>query len=228
MPDSTNASATLSTLIGVDVPAYFINGTHHPAPPRGKIFCIGLPKTGTCSLDMALMKLGFKTWHNPAKLKVSRQFDGTFDFRAGLQGIDAVLNSFERIYPVLDEKFPDSRFILTVRDKEKWLRSSRAHFKKPQAKQPKGGKLTRCNLNRIDVYGCFRYNRTQFEFIFDSHIRNVLQYFKDKPEKLLVLDLCDMPPVVSWHNLCNFVGKPLPTNTSKFPHRNARVTPVTQ
>ena len=82
-----------------------------------KVFGIGLQRTGTMSLAKALNILQIKTLHWPWQLlhdsdhEVLREFDGFVDFPIPL------------MYKKLDVKYPSSKFILTVRDKNSWLGS---------------------------------------------------------------------------------------------------------
>ncbi|WP_295888478.1 sulfotransferase, partial [uncultured Thiohalocapsa sp.] len=89
-----------------------------------KIFCIGLSKTGTTSLTEALKILGYDAVHWYATKHAFRYTDDG--------GIDIDWDFFERhdafadtpiarIYPQLDERYPDAKFILTLRDEDAWL-----------------------------------------------------------------------------------------------------------
>jgi len=82
-----------------------------------KIFGIGLPRTGTTSLHNALKSLGIKSKHFPFKLYTS------FDDKL-LGDYDLFVDSpIQLIYKLLDDKFPESKFILTTRSLDSWLES---------------------------------------------------------------------------------------------------------
>ena len=99
-----------------------------------KIFCIGLSKTGTTSVTDALKILGYDAVHWYATRLAFRYVDDeTCD------GIDIDWSFFERhdafadtpiarIYPRLDERYPDAKFILTLRDADAWLASFADQF----------------------------------------------------------------------------------------------------
>src|ERR1700735_3895406 len=77
---------------------------------------IGLGRTGTTSLCEALQLLGYKNvQHNPDFPEL-KTLDG---------GADVGVLIF---YKYLDYKFPGSKFVLTLRDLEEWLRSEEYIF----------------------------------------------------------------------------------------------------
>jgi len=81
-----------------------------------KIFGIGLNRTGTTSLSVALNILGINTRHYcsiTSKTKSTEIND--------IYALDGAVDStFKHTYPLLDKTFPLSKFILTIRDKEQW------------------------------------------------------------------------------------------------------------
>ena len=85
-----------------------------------KVFGIGLNRTGTTSLSMALEILGMKSRHY---CSCTCDYDSTSV--EDIQNLDAVVDSdLKYSYDMLDLMFPDSRFILTVRDLDDWQRSA--------------------------------------------------------------------------------------------------------
>ncbi len=115
-----------------------------------KILGVGLPKTGTTSLKAALEILGYRTVHSPRQYTFSQCLGipmysweevvstifkdekllkevpqiGNLKKDLKFSDWDAMVNFGEHTYPVLDKQFPYSKFILTVRDREAWLRST--------------------------------------------------------------------------------------------------------
>ena len=81
-----------------------------------KIFGIGLSKTGTTSLHVALEILGYSSVHYPVTWEEFDRYDAAHDI--------TVASRFEE----LDKLYPGSRFILTLRDLNQWLRSCENHF----------------------------------------------------------------------------------------------------
>lgn len=170
-----------------------------------KIFGIGLPRSGTSSLNQALSILGYKSLHHPTyfimdKLNGSFSFDGNWD---------ALTNFGEHFYPQLDQLYPDSKFILTIRDKEKWLDSCRWKYQEPSNHLG--------NVIRISIFGCDRFHESTYSHIYDQHTRNVIEYFKDRPNDLLVVD---WGLGHGWKELCDFLDKPIPN--IPFPHKNSK------
>ena len=93
-----------------------------PAHER-RVFCIGRGKTGTTTVSQCLSILGYRSFHwirhgaEPREGWIAyirrRNFDALAD--------DPLCR--DQFYRQLDEAFPESRFILTVRDEESWVKS---------------------------------------------------------------------------------------------------------
>jgi hypothetical protein len=167
-----------------------------------KIFGIGLSRTGTTSLHRALCLLGFRSIHYPPlhRLKHLLQYhDAAMD--------TPVACSFRE----MDILYPNSQFILTVRDSRSWLKSTKLFF----ARHPANAEWQR--EVRLKIYGVVEWNRRAFLDAYNRHTEAVLDYFADRPGQLLILDICAGE---GWDKLCPFLEMPAP-NTS-FPHANAR------
>jgi hypothetical protein len=65
------------------------------------------------------------------------------------------------------------------------------------------------------VYGSLEYNKDRFVHVYDTHVRNVRDYFRHRPEDLLVLDICGGD---GWEKLGPFLGLSIPR--AQFPHAN--------
>ena len=152
---------------------------------QSKIFAIGLSKTGTTSLARALEILGYKT----------RDYLGVTNFRAGdlssieLEEIDAndafTDTPIPSFYRELDVKYPGSKFILTVRDTDAWLKSCKKQFtKKHSDKQNEAN-----HLLFMDLYGCTVFDENKFRKGYENFVKGVLHYFRDRPQDLLILDV---------------------------------------
>ena len=141
-----------------------------------KIFGLGLSRTGTTTLNRVLNDLGFNTIHYPSSRKVlfSTNNDGANDI--------PVINYFEE----LDQKFPNSKFILTTRNKEKWLKSI-VHY----LGRKKDWKMSNWTIeNRTKVYGSPFPDYEQCSKVYDNHEEKIRNYFKERPQDFLVLDIC--------------------------------------
>ncbi len=180
-----------------------------------KIFGIGLSKTGTTSLARALEILGYRT----------RDCMGVTQYRRGdLESID--LEEIERydaftdtpipsFYRELDERYPGSRFILTVREEGPWLASCRKQFTPRHAE--KHNEATRRLFE--DIYGTDVFDESRFREGYRRFVAGVLDYFKDRPDDLLVIDVTAGE---GWEKLCAFLGKPVPD----LPFPRANVTRI--
>ena len=175
---------------------------------KPKVFCIGFHKTGTTSLEVALKKLGYKVTgsfgtkdpdiagkvHEAAYAMVER-FDAFED------------NPWPILYKELDARFPGSKFILTRRPTESWIRS-----------QVKDFAATETPMRRW-IYGedagCPEGNENIYTARYERHNREVLEYFEGRPNDLLVMDI---PGDARWDKLCAFLGHDVPDEP--FPHAN--------
>lgn len=176
-----------------------------------KVFGIGLSRTGTKSLTSALHLLGLKVIHYPKDETICRELmEGHYQFSLlkYFDGItDIVVSAF---YPQLDQLFPGSKFILTIRDKEEWLDSMQKHYDNKPAFDDESmmGREIEMKLRRFlrsTVYGCYEFNRDRMAYVYDLHYYNILNYFRDRPESLLILNITAGE---GWEKLCPFLGYP--------------------
>lgn len=190
-------------------------------PPRdGKVFGVGLSKTGTSTLTEALNILGIRSIHFPNddqtfselkrgeyRLSVLRDYDSATD------------TPIAPYYAQLDRAWPGSKFILTVREKASWLRSAEAHWRvlKVDGRMAKNERFQGfVDFISATVYGCIDFNAERFSHAYDMHVRNVSQYFAGRANDLLVLDICRG---AEWEELCAFLEVPVPDGV-QFPHAN--------
>ncbi len=175
-----------------------------------KVFGIGLSRTGTKSLTMALNQLNFKVIHYPSGQTILNELEsGNYNFSV-LKEFDGITDiTVAPYYAQLDQLFPDSKFILTVRDKDSWLRSIEAHWSgKPvlETAPDNEAKMKLRRLLRLAVYGTYVFNKERLSYVYDLHYRNVIEYFKARPDSLLVINICGGE---SWNKLCPFLNLPL-------------------
>lgn len=176
---------------------------------RAKIFCIGFHKTGTTSLRDALRHLGYRvTGPNGNK-------DPDIATTV-LSMVDTVVPEFDAfqdnpwpiLYEYLDQKYPGSKFILTMRDEAEWIRSQVHHFG------------TRETPMRQWIYGvgCPVGNESVYLERYREHYQDVLSYFEGRSDDLLKLDLSAGH---GWPELCEFLDVRVPD--IPFPHSNRKV-----
>lgn len=173
---------------------------------KSKVFCIGFHKTGTTSLALALRLLGYRvTGPNGTKdpdiaHKVYQMADDLVRQYDAFQD-----NPWPVLYRYLDENYPGSKFIMTIRSSESWIRS-----------QVKDFGLSETPMRRwIYGVGCPEGNEDIYVARYEKHNREVLAYFSERPDDLLILDL---PNGHGWPELCGFLGVPVPDKP--FPHAN--------
>lgn len=177
-----------------------------------KIFGIGWAKTGTTTLGSCFKILGFD--HQSQNLDLVRGIE-----RGNLSEIIALAEqkeSFEDwpwiiLYVELDKAFPGSRFILTKRNSERWIKS----YRNMLASQGKASKRT--NEIRQTLYGLPFPEVLDAQLIerYERHNAEVIQYFLGRPKDLLVVDWEEGD---GWKELCDFLGKDIPAKP--FPHAN--------
>lgn len=167
-----------------------------------KIFGIGLSKTGTTSLYAALDQLGFKTgtFAHMAKLGLDDWFENNFqeDYIKDYEALtDLPLVGF---YQSLNSRYPNSRFIYTIREKSGWLNSCEKQF--TTAPKRKFGRKT----NHF-VYGSEKFDLEIFSAAYDKYSTEIPSFFSDKPSQFLILDLFSGD---GWEKLCGFLHKDIP------------------
>ncbi len=173
---------------------------------KHKVFCIGFHKTGPSSIDVALQKLGFKV----------KGFFGTEDPDIAENALPQALefakyydafqdNPWPILYKELDNAFPGSKFILLLRQPDSWLKSQLKHFG------------DRDNAMRTWIYGVGSPEGNEDIYLarYMAHNDEVRDYFKDRPQDLLIMDLSKGD---GWEILCPFLDEKIPN--SPFPHAN--------
>lgn len=162
-----------------------------------KIFGIGLHRTGTTSLGLALQQLGYRTHahaqtHSREEAKqVCRELCREYD---ALEDIP-----WPVLYEWLDEEYPNSKFILTLRPEKEWIDSVCRKF---------GGRSIEAHAWIYDGVADPLVNPECYLAKYRQHNRNVLDYFGDRRgEDLLVMNITQGD---GWEKLCPFLDKPIP------------------
>lgn len=185
--------------------------------PSGKIFGIGLNKTGTRSLASALRILGFRTLHKgdaatsalvdqaaddglPLLHLIGDRYDAYFD-------VDAIVHRFRE----LDSQYPNSRFILTTSDVDSWLNSRRRHAEANQRRWAEG----RYDGSLLEV------DMTGWRHEWEEHHELVRAYFADRSDDLLIFDVRAGD---DWTSLAPFLGSPIPNRPFPWENRDGSGT----
>ena len=150
-----------------------------------KIFIIGLPRTATTSVCLAMLGLGFKTAHNAYTERAFSEAEVIADTPVFCD------------YQTLDKHFPNSKFIYLTRNKDNWLPSIKQLLQRMfvNLQRSDGGfnpHLKRCYN---DVFSPLTAdNIAQDDFLYECyqrHQQGVFDYFQERTEDLLTIDVSD-------------------------------------
>ena len=173
----------------------------------GKIFGIGFHRTGTTSLAQALKILGYKVKGETPRALIPILRKRTRKIKKIIDPYDALEDApWFLMFRQLDKLYPGSKFILTHRDPEKWHGSAVSRF------------YNYLRVPNILIYGYSnRYLTDKAASLkrYISHNASVLEYFGDRPEDILLIDLSKG---MNWDSLCRFLGHEIPDQS--FPHAN--------
>jgi len=174
-----------------------------------KIFGIGLYKTGTTSLHVALEILGYNSVHCPV---TGEEFDG-YDAANDI----TVASRFEE----WDKLYPGSKFILTLRDLNQWLGSCKDHFGRRFNPNKFSPKVREFYLEQIlKTYGTAVYDPVLLQEAYQRHIQHVQNYFAHRPQDLLIMNI---PNGDGWDRFSPFLKHSIPNQP--FPHENVANEP---
>jgi hypothetical protein len=176
-----------------------------------KVFCLGFQKTGTTSVDWVLQDMGYQV------AKAYKQADAKFSKALKKKDISEIkqltelFDAFQDIpwflyYKEFDRWYSESKFILTTRESVSWWNSFLRYF-------------------RTEHYPLFEYvygfdnptgNKKALVERFEQHNNAVVEYFKDRPDDLLLVDVAEERAL---EKISQFVGKK--STYEKMPHKNA-------
>jgi hypothetical protein len=201
---------------------------------RPKVFCIGMNKTGTTSLAQALSELGYSVGHqlDAEKLMddwVLRDFRRLIQYCQTADAFQDVPFSLDFTYQILDFAFPQSKFILTVRNNaDEWYKSlTRFHAnllginRIPTVKDLKEfvyiekGYLWKHQVSIFGVDEETLYDEKIYKRYYERRNADIKEYFRYRPQDLLVLNLSDR---FAMHSLCDFLG--IEYRNQTMPHLN--------
>lgn len=202
---------------------------------KPKIFGIGNNKTGTTSLKMAMEDLGYKIGdQRKAELLhqewAQRNFKPIIEYCKTAEFFQDFPFSKSFTFVALDQAFPKSKFILTVRDNpEQWYKSITKFHAKLWGKDgiiPTKEDLQNAtyiykghpwNMNRLN-YTAPESNPYQKDILIQSYVdynNSVIEYFRHRPEDLLVLNVAERG---AYRKLCEFLNQPV--TQEEFPWEN--------
>ncbi|TQD33807.1 sulfotransferase [Haloflavibacter putidus] len=200
-----------------------------------KVFGIGLNKTGTTSLTKAMSGLGYRVGDQYNALKdfesyQKRDFKPIIKYCKTAQFFQDIPFSLPFTYVILDHYFPNSKFILTIRDNpEQWYESLTSFHAKLWGKNNKtpvkknliSAKYIRKGLpwdliqEFFDTRDNDPYEKETLINHYLNHNKQVKHYFQNRTEDLLVLNVSKKG---AYRELCRFLNKPV--NAEEFPWEN--------
>lgn len=204
---STNTIANFGHIGEGSVHRNFERCCSYLGPIPTRIFGIGMHKTATTSLHSALTMLGIDSAHwqsahwAKAIWKQMRERGNSLTLEQHYALCDLPI---PYLFKELDDAYPGSKFILTKRAPEKWLESVRHHWD-PTINPYRAGWDSDCFTNKIHqlVYGRKTFDAEIFMARYLDHNREVMHYFKDRPQDLVVMNMDDG---AGWPELCGFLG----------------------
>jgi len=174
---------------------------------KPKIFGIGMFKTGTKTLGAALTKLGFRTLSGPwwpeemindPWYEQSERWTEYYDvIKSQVEKYDAFEDyPWMYLYEECDHWWPESKFILTIRDPDRVAVSDI-------------NMLKRRGVRRRDLP-----SRPALRERYERHYSSVSKYFRGRTNLLLV----NFEEGDGWRAICDFLGLSIPDEP--FPHKN--------
>ena len=214
LPHTSTPNASWRTLFNT-APSGRPTGQKHD----GKVFGLGLSKTGVTSLREALRILG---WRRTAAMGLDfypRVLDSALPTTRALRTYFAEVDAstdlpYALFAPELLRAFPSAAFVLTTRELQPWWQSVQRQLAAPYpADHPIG-------RTRTLAYGQPAPHARLYQRRFVAHALEVLRVVPC--ERLLLLDLVD-GTTEGWQRLAPFLGVPLPD--VPFPHLKPAPTP---
>jgi Sulfotransferase domain len=191
----------------------------HLGPLPTRIFGIGMHKTGTTSLYTALKIMGYDSahWVGPWWARdVWREMQE--------QGRSVTLEKsyamcdlpFTFLFRELDKAYPGSKFILTLRDEDRWVESVRNHWALNSNRYAWDQDCFSHKCHTL-LYGQRHFDAEVMLNRYRQHNAEVREYFEDRPADLLEMN---MDENAGWKELCRFLGQEEP----EIPYPQAFVT----
>jgi len=202
-----------------------------------QVIALGMFRTGTKSTQMALEKLGYKTYHMSEAIDnpkwdfwmdaYDRRDSGTgstIDFSQVFSDYQATTEfPGTGVWRELLAAYPEAHFILQTRDADSWYESSRAtvyetaYLPIPDDQIPVPARyhlpFARKHVWENMFHGKFATDPEVAKKVYQEHYDQVLATIPK--DRLLVWKVQD-----GWEPLCKFLGKDVPNEP--FPHANRR------
>ena len=178
-----------------------------------KVFFIGFAKTGTISLLAAMANnFGFNCFHGGGR-DLYRTKDETIAEELRRRGYSEMLNDCDvyidweylsNKFKIVYKHFPDAKYIFNTRNVDDWVVSLKRHH----------SMLSQATIEKSGWHFVDEEERKEYH---SSHTKEVLDFFKDKQDQFLVLDICAGD---GYEKLCPFLELDIPDEP--FPHLHKR------
>jgi Sulfotransferase domain len=161
---------------GGNIPMSLEKGQRACSNTRPPCWGIGLGRTGTSSFCEALRILGYRAvGHNP-RLEELPSLEGGAD------------NGVTLHYKYLDYKFPNSKFVLTLRKLADWL-PSMEHVAVANPVNSRDDDLM--IYRRMTLYESVVFDVKRYVAAYHRHHADVRRYFAGRPHSLLEMNLVE-------------------------------------
>lgn len=212
-----------------------------------KVFGIGANKTGTTSLQQVFQILGFKVApQQEGELYGVQAYRGYFDeLRRYIEKYDAFQDapfSIKTTFAQVDSLFPNSKFILTVREPEKWFFSLLNFHKKIMCSNSSEIRPTKEQISNfpylypgyikymaennwllslkenyeIAIDWDLSYSKEHYIRLYLERNQAIVRHFSARPKDLLVIDITKESDT---SRIVDFLGLPAEL-TTLVPHEN--------
>ena len=201
------------------------NLLEHSVIKNTKVFQIGFSKCGTATLAGFFNANGIRTIHHQFGHLAFTMYDNYKNNKTLLAPIyqhyivftdmenmfyDPPINIGMIMFKEIDKQYPGSKFILNVRDKNAWLKSRSLH---PINNR---NSTTILELNAEILHTTKEEVLSRWSKEWDDHLRAVKDYFKDRPNDLLVFDIEKDEP----QKLVNFFKEDFNLDAKYYKHLN--------
>lgn len=188
-----------------------------------KIFNIGYNKTGTTSMEYIFQKLGYlcpNQQEQEARI-VKQMYLGNFkpliEFVDKYDAFQDMPFSQEVVYSQVDALFPNSKFILTIRDKDSWydslvrfqtngmLKKAGIHDIKDASEltfkdknlylynnyiyENKKRQISQVKNYKIQHNWSLLYSEEHLTHLYEDRNNQIIKYFQNRPNDLLIIDI---------------------------------------
>ena len=108
-------------------------------------------------------------------------------------------------YKIVYKHFPDAKYIFNTRNVDDWLESLKRHH----------SMLSQATIEKSGWHFVDEEERKEYH---SSHTKKVLDFFKDKQDQFLVLDICAGD---EYEKLCPFLGLDIPDEPFPYLHKGS-------